>query len=151
MKRIISMILILFLIGSFLNCAQQKMLDTKSIGKEIFTVLDQQVDAWNRCDIDGYMAGYWKSDSLRFASGNTINYGWQKTLDGYNSRYNTPEAIGHLTFSNVKITVLSEDAALVFGQYMLERKEDTPSGIFTLIFRKKEDGWRIVADHTSGD
>jgi len=151
MKRITIKILIFLLIGSFLKCAQQKTPDTKSIEKEIFAVLDQQVDAWNKCDINGYMAGYWKSDSLRFASGNKINYGWQKTLDSFKNRYNTPETIGYLTFSDVKITVLSEDAALVFGRYMLERKEDAPSGIFTLIFKKKEKGWRIVADHTSGD
>ncbi len=117
----------------------------------LLTVLDKQVDSWNQCDIDGYMAGYWQSDSLRFASGNNISYGWQKTLDGFKSRYDTPEAIGHLDFSDVKITVLSEDAALVFGRYKLKRKTDEPSGLFTLIFKKKEEGWRIVADHTSGD
>ena len=150
MKRIILLILFL-LVGLGSNCTLKKPFDVPSIEKEILKVMDKQVDAWNQCDIDGYMAGYWKSDSLRFASGNSINYGWQKTSDRFKRRYSTPEAIGHLDFSDIKITVLTDDTALVFGRYTLKRKTDTPSGLFTLIFRKKEEGWRIVADHTSGD
>jgi len=150
MKWFTSLFFIL-LVGLLSKCLQKNEVDKQAIKKEIFLTLDKQVKSWNQCDMEGYMAGYWQSDSLRFASGNAVTYGWQKTLDGYKRRYNTPEAIGHLDFSYVKITVFSEDAALAFGRYTLTRKNDTSSGLFTVIFRKKEEGWRIVADHTSGD
>lgn len=150
MNRMI-FIFIIITIGPYLSCIQEETRNRQPIKKEILLILDNQVQSWNQFDIEGYMAGYWISDSLRFASGKSISYGWQNTLNGYKSRYNTPEAIGHLDFSDIDITILSDDAALVFGRYQLKRKGDALSGLFTLIFRKKKEGWRIVADHTSGE
>lgn len=115
----------------------------------ILAVMSDQQAAWNRGDIEGYMQGYWKSDSLRFASGGNVRYGWQATLEGYRRGYPDRDAIGRLTFSDTDVTFLAPDAAIVFGRWALERKTDNPNGLYTLIFRKLDEGWRVVADHTS--
>lgn len=112
-------------------------------------VMDAQADAWNRGDIAGYMEGYWVSEKLTFVSGDTITRGWQATLDRYKKGYDTREKMGVLTFSDLEITVLSKDAAIVLGSWHLQRTKDAPHGKFTLVFRKFKEGWRITLDHTS--
>jgi len=115
----------------------------------ILAVLDAQRDAWNRGDIEGYMDGYDRSPDTVFVSGDRINRGWQTVLDRYKKNYNSREKMGTLTFSELEITVLSKDAALVLGRWRLKRANDEPHGTFTLLFRKTKAGWRIVHDHTS--
>ncbi len=116
---------------------------------EIPEVLTNQVSAWNHGDIKGYMEGYWKSDSLLFTSAGKNQRGWQATFEKYKKSYDSKEKMGHLTFSNLEFYTLSPDAAWVFGKWELERSGDHPSGLFTLIFKKFPDGWKIVHDHTS--
>ncbi|MBN2416672.1 DUF4440 domain-containing protein [bacterium] len=112
-------------------------------------VLDAQVAGWNSGDLTAYMQGYAHTDSLRFASGGTVRYGWEATLQAYRRGYPDRERMGHLVFSEVDIRMLSPDAALVFGRWQLEREEDSPWGLYTLIVRKTAGGWRVVHDHTS--
>jgi len=133
----------------FLSCQQMGTMDTEKIKNEILAVVDDQMRYWNEGDIEKYMVGYDRSDSLRFASGGKVSYGWETTLERYQSGYPDKAAMGLLTFSDIDITVISKDAALVFGKWELEREDDTPWGLFTLLFRKTKDGWRIVHDHTS--
>ena len=104
---------------------------------------------WNAGSIERYMEGYWKSDSVRFASGGHVTYGWRNTLARYKMGYPDRKAMGTLTFSGVHVTVLSGDAALAFGTWKLARGQDAPWGLFTLLFRRLPEGWRITADHTS--
>jgi ketosteroid isomerase-like protein len=127
------------------NTWAQSSVDTDAIRG---LLLDQQ-DAWNEGDYEGFMEGYWKSDSLTFASSGTYNRGWQTTLDNYKVRYPDRGAMGTLTFTLFDIQVLSETHGFVFGKYELERTHDRPSGVFTLLLNKFDDGWRIVFDHTS--
>jgi ketosteroid isomerase-like protein len=115
----------------------------------IHAVLDAQAVAWNRGDIEGYMDGYDRSPATVFVSGDTITRGWQTVLDRYKKRYDSREKMGFLTFSDLEITVLNQDAALVLGRWHLQRANDEPHGTFTLVFRKTKAGWRIVHDHTS--
>ena len=115
----------------------------------IRAVLDAQAAAWNRGDLEGYMDGYERSPDIVFVSGDRINHGWQAVLDRYKRSYDTREKMGRLTFSDLDITVLSKDAALVLGRWHLKRAKDEPHGTFTLLFRKTKAGWRIVHDHTS--
>ncbi len=117
--------------------------------RQIEQVLDAQAAAWNRGDIDGFMEGYAKIPALRFASGGAVTFGWQQTLDRYKTRYPDRAAMGTLTFSELDITVLAPDAALVFGHWRLKTDKGGPNGLFTLLWRKNDTGWHIVADHTS--
>ena len=116
---------------------------------EIRKVMDDQSVAWNNGDIDGFMAGYWKSEKLTFISGLDVTRGWQPTLDRYKKSYDSRAKMGVLTFSDLEFTILSQDAAVVLGSWALKREKDDPHGKFTLTFRKFKEGWRIVMDHTS--
>lgn len=116
--------------------------------KEIRKVMDDQAAAWNRGDLEAFMKGYWNSEKLVFV-GAEVTRGWQPTLDRYKRTYGTREKMGALTFSDLEITVLSKDAAIVLGSWSLARANDNPHGKFTLVFRKFKEGWRIVMDHTS--
>jgi len=115
----------------------------------IRAVLNAQVDAWNHDDILAFMQGYWKSDKTEFVGSNGILRGWQAVLDRYRRAYPNGRAMGTLTFSGLEITVLSPNAALVLGEWRLDREADHPGGVFTLVFRKFPEGWRIINDHTS--
>lgn len=122
--------------------------DTKAEAA-IRAVLDAQRDAWNRGDLAGYMDGYDRSPNTEFVGGDTITRGWQTVLDRYKKNYNSREKMGVLTFSEIEITMLSKDAALVLGRWHLKRANDEPHGTFSLLFRKTKAGWRIVHDHSS--
>jgi uncharacterized protein (TIGR02246 family) len=112
-------------------------------------VLDAQRDAWNRGDLSGYMDGYARSADTVFVSGDNVTRGWQTVFDRYQKNYNSREKMGVLTFSEIEINVLSKDAALVLGRWRLKRASNEPHGTFSLLFRRKKAGWRIVHDHSS--
>jgi beta-aspartyl-peptidase (threonine type) len=117
----------------------------------IRTVLQQQTTAWNNHDLETFMAGYWKSPDLTFFSGGSGTKGWQPTLDRYRQRYQANgAAMGKLDFSDLVIVQLGPDAGFVRGHWRLAMPDGKqPHGLFTLVFRKFPDGWRIVHDHTS--
>ncbi len=114
-------------------------------------VLRRQQEAWNRHDLEGFMSGYWKSPDLTFFSGAEKTSGWQSTLERYRKKYQSEgHEMGHLEFSDLNIQELAPDAAFVRGAFHLTMPDGkTPHGLFTLIFRKFSDGWKIVHDHTS--
>lgn len=116
----------------------------------IKAVLEAQETAWNAGDIDAFMEGYWKSDELRFASGDKITRGWQATRDGYKARYVDKATMGTLAFDILELEVFSSSDAVVFGGWKLDRPEKgNVGGFFTLMLRKIDDQWLIVSDHTS--
>jgi ketosteroid isomerase-like protein len=123
--------------------------DARGADQEIRAVMQAQVAAWNRGDVDGFMEGYARSKATQFVSGDRLTRGWQTVRDRYKKKYDSREKMGRLTFSEIKITPSGADAALVVGRWKLARKGDKPHGIFTLLFRRTPAGWRIVHDHTS--
>lgn len=137
----------LILIAGLFSC--QCVSKEEAVKKEIKQVLEEQQKGWNDGNIEAYMQGYHNSDSLRFASGGNVSYGWQTTLDRYLIGYPDKATMGQLTFSQIDIKILSENSALAFGKWELERDTDHPWGMFTLVFEKTENDWRIVHDHTS--
>ena len=132
-----------------LTAANLNAADSAAVQSAVRAVLDQQVKDWNAGDIEKFMRGYDRSEKTRFASGGNITLGWQAVMDRYRRTYSDRAAMGTLTFSDLDITVASEDTALAFGRWHLKRDKDEPSGLFTLLFRKTADGWKIVHDHTS--
>ncbi len=120
---------------------------------DVRALLDRQVEAWNKGDLEGYMAGYWNSDQLTFYSGGTITHGWQATLDRYKQRYQSAgHAMGKLDFSDLEVKPLGPQTAMARGQWHLvmpDKKE--LRGLFTVILRKFPEGWRIIHDHSSAE
>jgi ketosteroid isomerase-like protein len=116
---------------------------------QIRALLVDQTAAWNRCDMDGFMAGYWKSDETEFVSADGISRGWQALLDRYKRSYPDRKAMGRLSFANLEIRVECPNSAYAIGEFHLEREKDNPAGIFTLNLKKFPEGWRVVVDHTT--
>jgi len=139
--------LFVFILVLLISC--QSHTDILHERKEIMSVLLRQQKSWNAGNIEAFMQGYLKSDSLRFASGGNVTYGWQTTLDRYLKGYSDKSIMGQLIFSEIDIKLISNTSALAFGKWELERDGDHPWGFFTLIFQKTSEGWRIVHDHTS--
>lgn len=132
-----------------LSLSGQAAPKSKKNKEAIRAVLDAQAAAWNRGDLEGYMDGYDRSPATEFVGGDTITRGWQTVLERYQKKYDSREKMGVLTFSEVEITVLSQDAALVLGRWHLKRANDEPHGTFSLVFKRTKAGWRIVHDHSS--
>lgn len=117
---------------------------------EIKSVLLNQQIAWNEGNIEAFMSGYWQSDSLTFIGSKGLTYGWDNTLNNYKKSYPDTATMGKLRFEIIKLDILSDDAAILIGRYVLTREKDQPTGLFTLIWKKINDKWLIVADQTCG-
>lgn len=115
---------------------------------DVLKNMKAQEVAWNNADIKGFMTYYWQSDSLKFIGSKGITYGWQKTYDNYVKSYPTKEAMGILNFTIKEATQLSATSIYVIGQWKLN-KQKIVGGYFTLLWKKINGNWVIVADHTS--
>jgi ketosteroid isomerase-like protein len=140
MKNFFLLLTILF---SLSVAAQSKNEET------IRNLLEEQTIAWNGGDIDGFMQGYWKSDSLMFIGKNGVVWGWQNTLNNYKKGYPDTAAMGKLAFDLIQIKKLSRKYYFVVGKWMLQRNAGDLSGHYNLLLRKIRGQWKIVADHSS--
>ncbi|MAQ91914.1 MAG: DUF4440 domain-containing protein [Rhodothermaceae bacterium] len=129
--------------------------DAAAIEAGVRATLDAQVEAWNAGSVRGFMDGYARTDTLRFLSGGTVREGWEEALYGYIRSYPDAAAMGQLAFSDLSVSPLAADRALVWGRWRLQRDGDAPGagpgGLFTLILAETPDGWRVMHDHTSAE
>lgn len=149
MRKLFSVFIIsLIFCGS--TSAQSKP-DLPAGGDEqtIRTLLENQRQAWNRGDKEGFMQTYWQSDSLMFIGKSGVTYGWQKTLDNYKKGYPDIAAMGKLDFDILETKRLSVMYFFVVGKWHLTRSIGDVGGHFTLLFKKIKNNWVIVADHSS--
>ncbi|WP_367914178.1 DUF4440 domain-containing protein [Leadbetterella sp. DM7] len=116
----------------------------------ILDVLKRQENQWNSGNIEGFMEDYWKSPELKFIGKNGVTKGWEATKERYLRTYPDRATMGTLSFDIQEVDFHSDRAAWVLGKWALKRPEkgDT-GGYFTLIFKKIENRWVIVSDHTS--
>ncbi len=142
MKRLLPFLALLILAVSAYAAEPPSVVATRNL-------LAVQRDAWNRADIDGFMQGYWHSEDLRFAGGDSFRSGWQETIDRYRKTYPDAAAMGELDFDLVEVRELSPEAVFVFGKWALKRAQDAPHGLFTLLVERKDGAWVITRDHTS--
>lgn len=113
---------------------------------EVGQVMQKQQDAWNNGDIPRFMEGYWNSDSLMFIGSRGLSYSYAQTLSNYRESYPNREKMGHLEFTNESWVQLSEDCGFLVGRWYLS--EDA-NGMYSLVWRKLEGEWVIIADHSS--
>ena len=146
--KTIALITSLFLFASTLSAMPKYPAGAKSA---IERVLDAQVQAWNNHDLEKFMQGYWHSPELTFFSDGKVSQGWDEALARYRKRYQGEgHEMGKLSFANLSVLALARDAALVRGEWHLTTSDGkNPHGLFTLIFRKYPEGWKIIHDHTS--
>ena len=147
MKAVLSSLVVL------LVCTMNAWSSPGAPAEQVRQVIAQQQDAWNRGDLEAFMSGYWNSPELTFFSGAHVSKGWQAALDRYKKSYQSPgHEMGKLEFANLRIEMLGSDAAFVRGEFHLTMSDGkTPHGLFTLIFKKFPEGWKIVHDQSAGE
>ena len=137
--------LVLLLLNCSNNQDQQK--DTFETDKaEILDVLNTQEITWNNHDLEGFMQGYWKNDSLKFYGSRGLTYGWENTLNNYKKGYPTKAESGTLNFVINDISKIEGDNYWVMGEYHLKREAGNANGVFIIIFKKINGEWKIIAD-----
>lgn len=141
MKKMIIFALLIFSFAAKAQKPKEK--------QAILNVLEQQRSDWNKGDVEAYMRGYWKSDSLLFVGKSGPTYGWQKTLENYKKGYPDKAAMGYLTFGIKKVEFLTKDKAFVLGSWNVKQEKAELKGYFTLLLRKIEGVWKVVVDHSS--
>lgn len=117
--------------------------------KAIRKMLDAQNAAWNSGDIDGFMKGYWESDSLMFVGKSGVTYGYTNTLKNYKKGYPDTAAMGKLSFTDIKMKRLSKKYYFIVGKWYLKRSIGDVSGHYNLLIEKIDGKWVIVVDHSS--
>lgn len=115
----------------------------------ITAVLNTQVAAWNRGDVDAFLEGYWRSPEVSFGGASGFTKGWEGVRDRYKKNYADRAAMGTLDFSALEFRFLGPDSALVLGHWHLKREKGNIGGVFSLVWQRFPEGWRIVHDHTS--
>ncbi|MFH6771076.1 YybH family protein [Gaetbulibacter aestuarii] len=142
MKKIIFVLCLMLAYGSY---AQNEEADKKAIQK----VLKEQRLAWSKNNIEKFMEGYWKSDSLKFYGANGVTKGYDATLARYKKAYPSEDHTGTLSFRINDISKICADAYFVLGEYHLKREVGNADGIFMQVFKKIDGEWKIIADTSS--
>ena len=136
-------------ISTLLICLVFNSCSTSSIEKDkktILSIMKSQEKAWSKNNIEAFMEGYWKSDSLKFFGSSGLKYGWQSTLNGYKKRYPTKDHTGTLRFKINDISQINSASYFVMGEYHLVRNIGNVDGVFMIIFKKINGEWNIIAD-----
>ena len=152
MRRITWGLLVVALgLGTGSLLAERRASPGSATGPEaaVRAILDEQQSAWNEGKVDLFLEGYWKSDGLTFSGSQGITHGFAGVQERYRRSYPDRQAMGKLDFTGLEVRVLNPDAALVLGHWHLTREKGDIGGVFSLVFRRFPEGWRIIHDHTS--
>ncbi|MGB6153539.1 MAG: DUF4440 domain-containing protein [Pricia sp.] len=144
MKNSIPLMILFYLVTTNVLTAQNK--NQNADKNAIKAILIQQQEAWSNNDLEGFMEGYWETDSLTYYSGGKVTRGWQTTLDNYKKGYPSETETGTLNFQIDAITKINANAYYVMGQYFLTREAGDTNGTFMIIFKKIAGVWKIIAD-----
>lgn len=146
MKKIFITTILLFM---FISCKKEPVeiqVSEQAEKQEILNIMRIQEKAWSNHDLEGFMQGYWKNDSLKFYGSNGITSGWDKTLANYKRAYPTKTHSGKLNFKIKNISKVTKGVYFVMGEYHLTRKMENANGVFMIVFKKIKGNWRIIAD-----
>ncbi len=148
MRKILPLIfsLLFILTSCVVEVKKSKQTSVEEDKQEILAIMKAQENAWSNHDLEGFMQGYWKSDSLKFYGSNGITFGWNKTLANYKKGYPTPKHSGKLNFKINDISKINDDSYFVMGKYHLKREVGDADGVFMIIFKKINVEWKIIAD-----
>lgn len=137
-------ILIILSIATLCSCGIQS--NDQENKEAIISIMKAQEKAWSNNDIEEFMQGYWRNDSLKFYGGNGLTKGWEQTFENYLKRYPTKAHSGTLTFKIHDISKINNVSYWVMGEYHLKRTMGDANGIFMIIFKKINGEWKIIAD-----
>lgn len=123
--------------------------ENKKTEDAIRRVFEDGCAAWNRGDLDGYLASYWDSSTTLWVSSGSLLRGRKAIVAAYKARFSTPQQMGKLTLADLEIDVLTTTDAIAFGRWMLVVDDQASKGFFTVQLRQIEGTWLFIADHSS--
>lgn len=126
-------------------CTDSVQEDKSIISEKLYN----QAKCWNSGDLSCFMNDYWKNDSLIYIGKNGVTYGWQNTLDNYKTKYPSKKEMGNLSFDIVTLKRLDGIHYFMVGSWFLKREHGDINGYFSLIWKKIDGNWVIIADHSS--
>jgi ketosteroid isomerase-like protein len=115
----------------------------------ITAALMAQQRAWNEGNVDAFLEGYWHSPELTFSGSSGVSRGWDGVMARYKKSYPDRATMGQLDFSGLEFRFLGPDAALILGNWHLKREKGDAGGVFSLVWQRFPEGWKIVHDHTA--
>ncbi|MGB1041773.1 MAG: YybH family protein [Tenacibaculum sp.] len=148
MKKVYALVftLLFILTSCTIEVNKSKETSVAEDKQEILAIMKAQEKAWSNHDLEGFMQGYWKNDSLKFYGSSGVTFGWDKTLANYKKGYPTPEHSGTLNFKVNDISKINNGAYFVMGEYHLKRTVGDANGVFMIVFKKIDGEWKIIAD-----
>ena len=150
MKRMVPIALLPWIVACQTTATVQQDEDRlPNLRGQVAEMLDEQADAWNRADLEGFLDYYWRSADLTFSSAGRTHHGWEATRQRYLRRYPSAAEMGWVDFSDIEIQSLAADAALVIGRWRVTADAESSEGNFSLVVRRIDGRWLIVHDHTS--
>ena len=145
MKKLIFKILLFYFVIFLTSCKSTNSCD------EIYDLMQEQEESWNKGNIDDFMNKYWNNDSLIFLGKSGINYGWKKTISNYKNSYKKKNEMGRLEFKNILCKPINKSTHIIAGKWSIYREDSIRNieGYYSLIWVKKDKVWKIIYDHTS--
>ena len=145
MKKLIFKILLFYFVIFLTRCKSTNSCD------EIYDLMQEQEESWNKGNIDDFMNKYWNNDSLIFLGKSGINYGWKKTISNYKNSYKNKNEMGRLEFKNILCKPINKSTHIIAGKWSIFREDSIRNigGYYSLIWVKKDKVWKIIYDHTS--
>ncbi|MDC3134090.1 DUF4440 domain-containing protein [Bacteroidota bacterium] len=145
MKKLIFKIFLFYFVIFLTRCKSTNNCD------EIYDLMQEQEESWNKGNIDDFMNKYWNNDSLIFLGKSGINYGWKKTISNYKNSYKNKNEMGRLEFKNILCKPINKSTHIIAGKWSIFREDSIRNieGFYSLIWVKKDKVWKIIYDHTS--
>lgn len=138
----------IMIVGLFMVFGCSPEINQQKEIEQIKQVLYKSAEEWSSGDIEGFMNAYWKSEKLQFIGASGITYGWQPTFENYKKGYPSKDHTGKLTFEILSVDFLAKNLYSLIGTYKLERKIGEANGIFSVLFKKIDNSWVIISDHS---
>jgi hypothetical protein len=143
-KLVIAIFLLSFSLASFAESVDE------GVSRQVSERLSAMAETWNAGNLDAFLKNYNSSDATLYIFPMGIVYGYNNIVKRYHKMFPAPEEMGHLVFSDISVKVLSANYAMVAGKWTMNRpKEECLSGLFTLLFEKTRNGWKIDLDHAT--
>ena len=116
----------------------------------IAAMLEESAVAWNRGDLDGFMASYLADTATVFVTADSAHRGFAWIRARYAPRFAPEAARDSLRFERIAARALGPEHAVATAHYVLMRGDSvTATGPFTIVLRRTPAGWKIIHDHTS--
>ncbi len=126
--------------------------DRGPLSTQLVAQFTRSAEAWNRGDLDGFMADYASDSATSFIASGHLRRGYDFIRSNYAPRFAPGAARDSLRFEEFDVRPLTPTLALVTARFILYRGgQTTASGPFTLVMERQDGGWKILHDHSSSD